>query len=153
MRQGYRRDPVAPDLRERNALRPPPVQADRPEDENMDFDKATAAHAEWKVKLRVALQDHGSLDAERVCSDKHCELGQWLHGEARAKFSSRPAYLSCVEAHRDFHQCAGDIAQAINRKDYEAAEQLLDTGSRFAHASSQVAVAIRRLRREVEGGA
>jgi len=116
----------------------------------MDFDKATAAHAEWKIKLRVALQNGETVDAERLCSDKNCDLGRWLHGEGRTRSAGRPAYLECVEAHREFHEQAGNVARAINRKDFAGAEALLDNGSKFAEASSKVAVAVRRLKREAE---
>ncbi|MFN3522028.1 MAG: CZB domain-containing protein [Phenylobacterium sp.] len=116
----------------------------------MDFDKATAAHADWKVKLRMALMNGDTLDAETLCSDKHCDLGRWLHGEGRARFAGRPAFGECVEAHKDFHEAAAGVARAINRKDFAAAETLLGAGSRFGEASSKVAVSVRRLKREVE---
>lgn len=116
----------------------------------MDFDKAMAAHADWKVKLRVALDNRTQLDAERICSDKNCELGGWLHGEGRNRFGASPHFLTCVDAHREFHQEAGAVARTINSADYGKAEALLNTGSRFADASTRVAVAVRRLKREAE---
>jgi hypothetical protein len=116
----------------------------------MDFDKATAAHADWKVKLRVALSNHDTLDAQAICSDRHCDLGRWLHGEARQTLGGNPSFLQCVEAHREFHSCAGQVAEAINRKNDELAERLLGIGAPFSEASMKVAVALRRLRREVE---
>ena len=116
----------------------------------MDFDKATAAHADWKVKLRVALTNHDTLDAQAICSDRNCDLGRWLHGEARQRLGTNPSFLQCVEAHREFHLCAGKVAEAINRKDDAAAEKMLGMGAPFGEASMKVAVALRRLRREVE---
>ena len=116
----------------------------------MDFDKAMAAHADWKVKLRVALQNGDTLDAARICSDKTCDLGRWLHGEARTRWSGNANYLNCVETHRQFHECAGKVAETINRKDFATAEKLLGIGSPFSDASSNVAVAVRRMKREAE---
>jgi hypothetical protein len=116
----------------------------------MDFDKATAAHADWKVKLRVALSNHDTLDAQAICSDRNCDLGRWLHGEARLRLGTNASYLQCVEAHRDFHVCAGKVAEVINRKDDATAERMLGTEAPFGVASMKVAVALRRLRREVE---
>jgi len=46
--------------------------------------------------------------------------------------------------------CAGKVAEAINRKDDAAAEKMLGMGAPFGEASMKVAVALRRLRREVE---
>lgn len=115
----------------------------------MDFDAALQAHADWKVNLRIALDAKTAVDAERAGSDCQCALGRWLHGEAKAAMQGERAYHHCVEAHRDFHQAAGEIAQAINRRDYDRASQLLDSGSRFSQASLQVAVAVRRMRNVV----
>lgn len=114
----------------------------------MDLDRAIAAHADWKVKLRQALDEHGVLDAERLSADCHCELGQWLHGPGRTTLGSNPNFLSCVEAHRDFHTAAGAVARKINAKDYTSAATQLDVGSPFAAASTAVAVALRRLKRD-----
>ena len=114
----------------------------------MDLDKAIGAHADWKIKLRRALDEHETLDAERLSADCHCELGQWLHGPGRVALGSNPTFLSCVEAHRDFHAAAGAVARKINAKDYAAATAQLDIGSAFANASTAVAVAVRRLKRD-----
>lgn len=114
----------------------------------VDFDKAMAAHADWKVKLRVALDNRDSLDADRICSDKNCDLGRWLHGEGRNQCGRAPSFGACVEAHAAFHREAGSVASVINRKDYGKAEQMLAVGSAFSDASTGVAVILRRLKRE-----
>jgi hypothetical protein len=119
----------------------------------MDFDKAIAAHADWKVKLRVALDNHGVLDAQAICSDRHCDLGRWLHTEAKHGLGADPNFLQCVEAHREFHEAAGAVAHAINGKSFPAAEQQLAPGSRFSEASSRVAVMLRRLKRDAAAAA
>jgi hypothetical protein len=112
----------------------------------MDFDAAIAAHADWKVNFRIALATHSTVDAQRACSDKNCALGHWLHGEARAKLAGDKTYLQCVEAHRDFHDAAGEVASAINRKDFQRAADMIEVGSKFHDASMRVAVAVRRLK-------
>ncbi|MDO8322150.1 MAG: CZB domain-containing protein [Phenylobacterium sp.] len=119
----------------------------------MNLDNALAAHADWKVKLRVALADHATLDAETLASDCKCQLGLWLHGEGRAAHGASANFKTCVTAHADFHRAAGAIARAINAKDYAAAEQQLDVGTAFATASSAVAVAVRRLKVETQAAA
>jgi len=115
----------------------------------MDFEKAIAAHANWKVKLRTALESGSQLDAGAICSDKNCDLGRWLHGDGKRAFGASPTFLKCVEAHATFHREAGAAAEAINRRD-DRAESMLGMGSRFGEASMDVAVALRRLRKEVE---
>ena len=114
----------------------------------MDFDKAMAAHADWKVKLRVALDNQDALDVDRICSDKNCDLGRWLHGEGRHQCGSAPSFGACIEAHAKFHREAGAVAATINRRDYVKAEQMLGIGSTFAETSTGVAVILRRLKRE-----
>lgn len=114
----------------------------------MDFDKAMAAHADWKVKLRVALDNRDTMDADRVCSDKNCDLGRWLHGDGHHQCGGAPSFGACVEAHANFHREAGAVATTINRRDYVKAEQMLGIGSTFADASTGVAVILRRLKRE-----
>ena len=119
----------------------------------MDLDKALAAHADWKVKLRVALTEHQVLDAERIASDCQCDLGRWLQHEGKAAHSMNPSFRECVEAHTEFHRAAGAVARLINRKDFAGAERQLDVGSDFSGASTRVAVAVRRLKREAEAAA
>lgn len=116
----------------------------------MDLDKALAAHADWKVKLRVALTDHQPLDADAISSDCKCELGRWLHGEGKAAHWSSPNFRQCFEAHADIHRAAGSVARAINAKDFAGAERQLELNTPFAEASSAVAVAVRRLKRETD---
>ena len=112
----------------------------------MDLDKALAAHAGWKVKLRMAINDKGKLDAETITSDCQCDLGRWLKGDGRARHGGDPAFGACVAGHTAFHTAAGSIARAVNRGDYAGAEGLMAQGGAFAQASTAVAVAIRRLK-------
>lgn len=119
----------------------------------MDLDKAVAAHADWKVKLRVALTDRQKLDAEKLASDCQCELGLWLKGEGRIAYGASPSFKTCFEGHTAFHQAAGAIARSINAGDFAGAERQLGVDTPFAKASSAVAVAIRRLKNEIVSAA
>ena len=115
----------------------------------MDLDKAVAAHADWKVKLRLALVQRQKLDAEKIASDCQCELGLWLKGEGRLAHAASPNFQHCVEGHTAFHRAAGAVARAINSGDFGDAEQQLESGTELSRASSAVAVAIRRLKNEI----
>ena len=116
----------------------------------MDFDAAMAAHADWKVNLRVALETQVPVDADRARSDCVCALGRWLHGDARSRWGADANYLQCVAAHREFHEAAGEVATAINRRAFDQAGRMLESGARFSTASMKVAVAVRRLRATVQ---
>ena len=52
----------------------------------MDLDQAIAKHAEWKFMFRSAIFKKETLDVNSIARDDCCELGKWLHLEAKAKF-------------------------------------------------------------------
>ena len=114
----------------------------------MDLDNAIAAHAEWKTKLRGAIQKKEQLDAASISLDNKCPLGQWLHGEAKAKYAKLSSHGNCVAKHAEFHRCAGNVAKTINASNYTEAEAMLASGTPYAAASSAVGVAIIGLRKE-----
>lgn len=114
----------------------------------MDLDSAIKAHGEWKVKFRAAIQGKQQLDAASVSKDNLCPLGQWLHGEAKAKYSGLKSYARCVHDHAAFHAEAGKVAAAINAARYAEAETMIASSTPYANVSSAVGVAILALRKE-----
>ncbi len=113
----------------------------------MNFDNAIAAHADWKVKLRMAIQNKATLDATEVSADNCCMLGKWLHGDARANFGGKGEYSDCMAKHAAFHTAAGAVARKINSGEYDAATAMLGPGTPYTAASSEVGTAINRLKR------
>lgn len=114
----------------------------------MDLDGALGKHAEWKLKLRSATSKKEVMDAATISKDNCCELGKWLHGEAKTKFGRLASYSECVTKHAAFHVEAGRVATAINSKKYTEAEAMLNSGTPYATASGAVGVAIMRLKKE-----
>lgn len=114
----------------------------------MDLDSAIGKHASWKVKLRSAIARQETLDAESIAKDNCCELGKWLHSDAKAKYASTESYSPCVAAHAAFHIEAGKVAVMINAKKFAEAEALLGAGTPYSKASTAVASAIMRLSKE-----
>ena len=114
----------------------------------MDLDSAISKHSEWKVKLRSAISKQEAMDAISIAKDNCCELGQWLHGEAKAKFGKLSSYSECVTKHAAFHVEAGKIASTINAKHFAKAETMLSPGSVYNTVSNTVATAIMRLKKE-----
>ena len=117
--------------------------------EHFDFDAAIAAHREWKVRLRSAIAGQTRLEADKICRDDQCPLGRWLHGPGGATWGGRPSFVSLVDKHAEFHREAGAVAQRINAGDYEHAERLIGSGSRFADVSNEVAMLLTRAKREL----
>ena len=114
----------------------------------MNLDTAIAAHAEWKTKLRSAIQKNEQLDVTVISADNKCPLGQWLHGEAKAKYGNLATHRSCVARHAEFHRSAGAVARTINGAKFAEAEAMLAAGTAYSAASSAVGVAILALRKE-----
>ncbi len=115
----------------------------------MDLDTAIGKHTEWKSKFRNAISKQESLDEEAIKKDNCCDLGKWLHGEAKSKYSSLASYAACRAKHAAFHVEAGKIAALINAKKFKEAELMLGAGTQYTNASSAVGVAIMQLKKEV----
>lgn len=113
----------------------------------MDLNTAAQAHADWKVKLRLAITKQEKLDAAAISADNCCTLGKWLHGEAKSRYADLPAYRECVTRHAAFHREAGAVARAINAGDYSRAQAMLDGGTSYAAASAAVGTAILSLKK------
>lgn len=116
----------------------------------MDFDGAVKAHAAWKVNLRAAIHEQKPLDVDTIARDDCCDLGRWLHGEAKQHYSSLPNFVPCVTTHARFHKEAAFVASIINEGEYEVAESLLKYGTPYALASGELAGLLGRLRHEYE---
>jgi hypothetical protein len=112
----------------------------------MDLSTAISAHAQWKTKLRSAAERREPLNVATISADNCCELGKWLHGEAKAKYGSLPAYKECLTSHARFHSAAGEVAAKVNQSQFN--ESLIGAGSPFGAASSLVSTAIIHLKKE-----
>ncbi|MFZ5446444.1 MAG: CZB domain-containing protein [Myxococcota bacterium] len=111
----------------------------------MNLDNAIDAHAQWKIKLRTAIRTRQPLDADTIAKDNVCELGKWLHGEAKERYGATPAWAELLQLHATFHRAAAEVAKAISAGKYDEAERLL-TAPAYVTASKQVTVAIMQLK-------
>ncbi|TXT41137.1 MAG: methyl-accepting chemotaxis sensory transducer [Comamonadaceae bacterium] len=116
-------------------------------DANFNFDKAIEAHRAWKVRLRKAIADKAHLDADTICRDDKCPLGQWLHGDGGRQWGSKPRFVELLDKHAQFHQVAGGVAKQINQGQYALAEKLIGSGSEFAQVSTEVATLLTKAKR------
>lgn len=114
----------------------------------MDLTQAVAKHADWKFKLRSAITNKETMDVATVSADNCCELGKWLHGEAKAAHGTLKAYSECVKVHAQFHKEAGKVAEAINAKKFTEAEAMLGEGTPYTAASMNARVAILAMKKE-----
>lgn len=116
----------------------------------MDLNNAVQKHAEWKIKLRSAISKHEQMDVTTLSRDDCCELGQWLHGDAKARFGKHGAHADCVHKHQSFHHEVAKIATTVNAGRQAQAEDMLGAASPFAKASSALSVAFMQLRKSAE---
>jgi methyl-accepting chemotaxis protein len=116
----------------------------------MNFDTAREKHAEWRFRFKTAIKNHEALDVEMIARDDCCDLGKWLYGEARAKYSRRKNYHECIDRHRDFHVEAGKVAVMINDKKFEAAMNAMSLGTGFSRASGALVGALSMLEEEIK---
>lgn len=108
----------------------------------MYLENALTAHADWKQRFLDAIHTHEQLDTALIAADDRCQLGQWLHSEAKNEHGHLYAYARLLETHAAFHREAARVAALINRKEFEAARAQLELGSRYSHASHAVFAAI-----------
>ncbi|MBI1890766.1 MAG: CZB domain-containing protein [Burkholderiales bacterium] len=115
----------------------------------MNLDDAIEKHAAWKVKFRAAINKKETLDAATIKKDHCCDLGKWLHGEGKSQVGSRASFITLLGKHAEFHRAAGKVADTINAKQYDAAENMLGAGTEYSQASAAVAAAISLLKKEM----
>lgn len=88
------------------------------------------------------------MDAATVSKDNCCDLGKWLHGEAKSQFGNLASHAECISKHAAFHIEAGKVAAAINQKKYAEAEQMIGASTPYTTASTSVAGAILKLKKD-----
>lgn len=113
----------------------------------MNLDEAVQKHAGWKIKFRSAISKKEQLDAATISKDNCCEVGQWLHGEGRARYGTKPEFQKARDKHKLFHAEAGKIANLINGGMYSQAEAALDLGTAYTNVSSELGVAFLALKK------
>jgi hypothetical protein len=100
--------------------------------------KAIAAHASWKARLRSAINT-GIFDVapEVIKLDNQCEFGKWMYGPVfSAAEKQSQNYRTAMELHAKFHREAAQIVEwATTGKKEEAMKAMSIEGS-YTKASS-----------------
>ncbi len=114
---------------------------------SLTLDRAYAAHQHWKVRLQESVSARATLDVATIRRDDCCELGKWLHSDARSAYGHKPEFKSLLAKHANFHLVASVVAGIINTKQYDEATAMLQDYSLFSTASADVCMAIMALKR------
>jgi methyl-accepting chemotaxis protein len=113
----------------------------------LTLERAFAAHQQWKAKLQESVSARATLDVSTIRRDDCCELGKWLHSDARVNYGHKPEFKSLLAKHASFHLVASVVAGIINTKQYDEATAMLQDYSLFSTASADVGMAIMALKR------
>ena len=103
----------------------------------MNAKEILASHKNWKDRLRIAMATRQPFDLDVVCSDKHCEFGQWIYGEGKQRFGHLPEYEICRQQHALFHQVAETVAALINEGHLLEADKILSSSTSMYSKSSE----------------
>ena len=98
-------------------------------------------------RLRKAIAEKTSLDADSICRDDRCPLGQWLHGDGGRRWGVNPGFVALLDKHAEFHSVAGQVARQITAGALDSAERLIGSGSKFAQVSTEVCTLLTRAKR------
>jgi hypothetical protein len=86
----------------------------------LDVHAAIARHQRLRQRLLACSNGYcdPQLNAEDLCFDHHCLLGQWLHGPAKARLGQHRGFLDLLEQHRMFHVSASNVV-ALSRAGHQ----------------------------------
>jgi hypothetical protein len=98
--------------------------------EGLDFAGAIRAHQLWKRRLLQVMDgvSDEAFDIDRVRRDDCCDLGRWLHGEARQKYGQQDVFRRLLLSHQTFHETAADVLVLCQAGEHERARELVERG-------------------------
>lgn len=102
------------------------------------IEKAIAAHADWKGRLRSAVSS-GKFDVpvSTVRMDNCCDFGKWLYGnDISPADASSERYGKVKQMHAEFHKLAAAVVEKAISGQSEAAANAIAPGSSYAILSS-----------------
>lgn len=114
-----------------------------------EIDRAIAAHALWKGKLKSAIASgQTSLSVDQVKVDDRCEFGRWLHTGATPKTGKeRDMQKEVMRLHADFHRVTGEVVKLVLQGKTKEAESMLGLVGAFGVASSKLTSAMMEWKR------
>ena len=116
----------------------------------MTFQQVISAHAQWKATFVKAITSRTPLDAVGMFRDDLCNVGLWLHGEAKSKYAHLNSFNVLVHEHAQFHAEAAKICGKANAGRYEEALHMLDASTPYMEASEAFIQAFTAFRKEAQ---
>lgn len=100
--------------------------------------KAIAAHAGWKARLRSAV-DTGKFDVSVavIKADNQCEFGKWLYGpDFTGAEKQTQNYRAAKDLHAKFHLEAAKVVELATSGHKDEADAAMALGGSYTKASS-----------------
>jgi hypothetical protein len=119
--------------------------------ETEHINRAIAAHAQWKTRLRQAIESGKSeWTPDSVRPDNRCDFGKWLHSVS-PKETVTERWKKIKALHAEFHKEAARIlALAVASRKAEA-EAAIALGSQFSKTSADLTLALVDWRESIGG--
>lgn len=110
---------------------------------------AIGAHGMWKLQLRTAISTGRShISARDACRDDQCAFGKWLHGaDIDATTKAGMPYQVVRRLHAEFHTCAGNVLNQMERGNAPGAIALLD--GEYTQRTDKLVRALTKWKREL----
>ena len=108
--------------------------------------RGIVAHSRWKWRLRNYIDGtSAALNASLAEKDDGCELGRWLHGDARQELI--PVLRGEVlEKHAAFHRAVADLVRLVQAGRHSDARASLGCEGGYSAACSEFLEAVVRAR-------
>ncbi|MBA4249503.1 MAG: hypothetical protein C0432_01885 [Candidatus Puniceispirillum sp.] len=114
----------------------------------MNFENAIQIYIQWKKQLQNCIHHKtiGNLDANHICQDNLCELGEWLYGDHPEKISKDTVFKEIKEKHKRFHEITGKILKRIENNEALDPNKELGIESEYGKVSSKLIALLMRMR-------
>lgn len=106
------------------------------------LDKAIVAHAQWKFKIRAAL-DTGKTEVNPIHAgkDNECEFGKWLYSLPPSD-QANPHFQEVRKLHAEFHRLAARCITMATTGQKLVVEKSLHPGGDFSIATTGLTKAV-----------
>lgn len=121
--------------------------------DGLEIEEAMASHTNCQLRLKLYLSGSSKeiFSPSIVCSDRHCNLGRWIHSKGNTHLGRYPGFNALRTHHKVFHMTASTIISLMQADKQLEAEELLTT--QFAAASEKALNGLRMMQRVVEADA
>lgn len=111
------------------------------------IDAAIAAHGQWLVRLRTAIESGASdFKPDIVAKDNQCEFGKWLYSDFPKEFKNSNTYDEIRGLHASFHKAASQILSMATSGKKAEAVRLMDHHGDFMRLSGTLVIKLRAMK-------